>query len=517
MATVTKTIGSGKDHATIALWEANVGNFGSDIYEGVISTNDNFNEINTLTGGTGSPSITTYLHLTTAVANRHAGIAGTGHGRIYNTNAGHVLQLDSAFCRLSWLDIQQDNSGDSDEGVRAKSGANDCLISYCIVWSDTSTANQDGIYTANWVVTNMRVDNCVVYGFDRADLHVQQWHTTSRVVNWDIDHCSLLDSELGCLRVESDGNSDNIDVDVFNTWGADCPTSPFSDGDNLTPGSTPDGSVTWVGSDNAVADPGDLDELQGTNSMTSTELCTSGIAVVTKSSGSWIVVKNITPGSIDLEPLDNAAGNKLTSGVNRQGSEPDARQDFSTAINGARATDDVFIGAFVLAGGTTFTETIAVASTMTAALTKSFLRQITLAVASTMTAALTRVTTWARTLAVASTMTAALTRVTTWARTLAVASTMTAGLTRTADLFRTLAVASTMTAELVRSAIFPQVLAVASTMTAALSRAVTFLQALAVSSTMTAALATLKISAVVVSKRWRHSLASIRHFFHSGH
>ncbi len=135
-------------------------------------------------------------------------------------------------------------------------------------------------------------------------------------------------------------------------------------------------------------------------------------------------------------------------------------------------------------GGTTFFETIAVASTMTAALGTANIWARTLAVASTMTATLTRIATYARTLAVASTMTAAVGKKI--SKFLAVASTMTAALTRTATYARTLAVASTMTAELSRAKLLLQVLAVTSVMTADLASTKLFIQLLAVTSTMTA-------------------------------
>ncbi len=365
MAVVTKTIGSGKDHATVAAWEAAVGNFGTDIYKGVISTDDNFNENVTLTGGTGTPSITSYLWLTVASANRHSGVAGTGHGRMYGTGNSHIITIDQNFTRVEWLDIKQDQAGNSDEGIRVGPTDKDVLISYCIIWTDqTATNDQDGInfLDASGADSDASIDNCIIYGWVRAGIHPNYSSLVGAgaTLTLNIDHCSIHgcgetgENESGGVSVRSEDVDDTIVLNVFNTWAAaTAVNAPFVDGEALSQPDTPVGTVTWNGSDNGRDDT--TDHIQGTDNTTAWEDATDGVAVVTKSTGSWIVVTNVTGGSEDFTLLDDAAGNIMAGrGINRQGSEPDARQDFSVDITGgARPTTGVDIGAHQVSGAAT--------------------------------------------------------------------------------------------------------------------------------------------------------------------
>ncbi len=358
MAVVEKTIGSGKDHATVAAWESAVEPFGTDIYKGIISTDDNFDENVTLAGSTGTPSITSYLWLTVASANRHSGVANTSHARMYSVQLSHILQLNADFTRVEWLDIKQDQSGNSDEGIRVNAGSDDCLISYCIIWTDSGGTSQDGIYTGNWDVARLRIDNCIIYGWDRCGIHPQQFsNTPARTQTWDIDHCAIFDcgnagtAESGGIKVTSENASDVMTIGLFNTWvAATVQNEGFADGRNNQV-ATPDGTVTWNGSDNGKDYSGTA-EIDGTNNMTALESATDGIVATSQSSGAFIVVNNLTLGSEDLLLLDDAAGNIMAGrGIDRQGSEPDARQDFSTDItDSARPTTGVDIGPHQVSG-----------------------------------------------------------------------------------------------------------------------------------------------------------------------
>jgi len=353
MAVVEETIGSGKDRATVTLWEANVGTFGTDIYKGIIQESVEFNENVTLAGSTGTPSITSYLWLTTDPANRHSGVAGTGHGRMRgNTNGSHVLTVSADFTRIDWLEIQQDSTGNSNEGIRVTANVNDALISYCIVWTDQNVSDQDGIYMGNWL-GQVSIDNCIIYGFNRANIHPQRYGTAG-AQTWNVDHCTIVDGgatgefETGAIHARSDSAGQNATINVYNTIGYleyDA-YEAFADGDGTTRG-TPGGTVTWNGSNNLRGDQGTAAEIDGTDNTTSWQSATDGDAEVTKSTGSWVVFGDITAGTENFTLLDDAAGNLAAgNGTDRQESEPDARQDFSIDITGgARSTSTVDIGA----------------------------------------------------------------------------------------------------------------------------------------------------------------------------
>ena len=357
MAIVEETIGSGKDRASPTVWEANVGVFGTDTYKGIIQEDAEHGAV-TLTGSTGTPSVTSYLWLTSDPANRHAGVAGTGHARIRNASAGtHCVTLDSDWVRVEGLEIQQDSTGDSDEAIRANNSVVDALVQSCILWTDTGTSAQDGAYTGTAVTSRVSFDNIISYGWPRAAFHIQIT-SAANTVEWDIDHCAWFNSgtdatsESGGLLIRNAaGGTATIIVTVYNSWGLDCENGagvidePFSDQQDNLNRDTPDATTTWHGTHNAM-DFATRDDIAGTDNTTNWQDCTDGGAVVTKSTGSWIVVVNLTAGSENLLLLDEAAGNLLAgNGTNRQGSENDARQDFSVDITGgARPTTGVDIG-----------------------------------------------------------------------------------------------------------------------------------------------------------------------------
>ena len=355
MAIVEETIGSGKTRATVTLWEANVGAYGTDIYQGTIQTDDEFNEDVVLSGSTGTPSITSYLWLRTDPANRHAGVAGTGHGRMRSSGTAHTIEIsnNADFCRVEGLEIQQDSATASAEGIRLDATTNDILIQDCIIWSDQNVTEQDGVYTTEGDAV---FDNVIVYGFHRAAFHIQVI-SGSQNVDWQLDHCAWYDNGhsgsggAGGLAVRHGSAATGaITVTLYNCWGAvnegdvSSVEEPMHDQEGSAGRGTPT-DVTWSGTHN-LSDFATQDDIDGTDNTTNWQAATDGIADVTKSTGSWIVVVESLVTAPNLLLLDDAAGNLAAgNGTNRQGSEPDTRQDFSTDITGgARPTSSVDIG-----------------------------------------------------------------------------------------------------------------------------------------------------------------------------
>lgn len=359
MGTTTVTIGTGQDRATIALWLTNVENYSvGNVQHGIISTNDNFDEQVSMSGGTGTPSLAAYLWLDVDPANRHAGVAGTGHGRVVHgpPAQGRVIEMVDSFARVSHLEIELLGTDSSDEGIRVLDGADNVLIQYCIIHSDTITSNQDGIYIPQFGGTTillLRVDNCYIYRWGRRGIFAQQTaEATASTFTGNVDHCGFHDTPSATrgsgIFFEQQSTTASNTLTIHNSWGSgNDDDSPFADGQTDDATTTPDGTMIWNGSHNAAAEPGDFLDIDGTDNLTNPQLATDGMAETTKTSGAWIVVKSLTVGSEDLLLLDDAAGNLAAgNGINRQGSEPDPRQDFSVDITGsARPTTQVDIGA----------------------------------------------------------------------------------------------------------------------------------------------------------------------------
>ena len=366
---------AGGDYTTIAAWEAATPAQGEEIWKGVIQDAVEYNENITMGVASGTPSATSYQWLTANSTVRHSGKAGTDHARMRgSTNGSHVILINDSYARVDWLEIQQDSTGSSDEGIRIDANLTDILIDYCIIWSDTDTDEQDGIYVPDGgavVTTRFSVSNTIVYGFRRAQINFQAYSVTGRHIGTvNVDHCTLINQTgtasttdtTGGIHVWSQNASDDIIINVHNTIAyieLGTTYEGFSDGKN-SPNwrGVPVGTVTWNGSHNLRGDLGTQNEIDGTNNLTNHQYATDGDSESTQSSGSYVVFADITSGTEDFRLLDDAAGNLAAgNGTNRQGSEPDARQDFSVDIEGdARPTTSVDIGAHQVSSTVTLTQ-----------------------------------------------------------------------------------------------------------------------------------------------------------------
>lgn len=335
MAT-TRTVGAAGDDTTIAsamsFMQANHTLGVDGIGKIEIIDNAEFNESVDISGISGTASITSYIELTAAVANRHSGVKGTGHARIRASDGNHAITIEESFTYVHHLEIRQNGSGASDEGIRVGNDGlsfTDILISYCIIWSNDATSDQDGIYAGSWSVT-YSVDNCIIYGFNRGGLRSQQASGTgTQVVNIDyltIYNCGADNtSNDGGLHLRPQQSGASGTLNVFNTACIDCGVGNSSD--YVETGS---GTITWTGTNNVDTD-GTLTDV-GITTNAQQNLTT---ADTTQSSGSFFVVNDLTLGSEDLLLLDDAAGNLASeNGIDRVGSEPDSRQDFSLDIAG---------------------------------------------------------------------------------------------------------------------------------------------------------------------------------------
>lgn len=350
----TRTVGAtGKDHTTIGSalsWMQTNHDFGTDGIATIsIEDNSEYNENNTISGITGTPSSTAYLKITVASANRHSGAAGTGHARVRgSTNGQHVFTISTDFTVIEYLEIQQDSTGGSDEGIRITSGMNDVLISRCIIWSDSSAADTDGVYTGNWAA-DYSIDNCIIYGWNRGGIHLQNF-SGSGTQTANIDYCTLYDcgttntDEGSVVSRRVAGSTNNINC--YNTASLDPGTSGRAFFDFTSD------LANWTGTHNACTD----------TSLTTVGMTTGAqesltTSATTQSSGSFFVVNNLTAGSEDLTLLDDAAGNlAYGNGTDRSSSEPDSRQNFSIDIAGnTRSTTspnpDIGASEYIAAGG----------------------------------------------------------------------------------------------------------------------------------------------------------------------
>lgn len=319
-------IGSGELYTTIPLWEAD-SDVASGYWKGELKDTTSYAGA-TIAGVTGTPTIANYVWLTAASGNKHSGLAGTSHARIAASGAG-VVTISDDFTRIDYIEIGVTGSNSSDEAIRITANTNDVLISRCILWTATTQADKDGIYTGNWNCS-YSIDNCVIYGFTRGGINIQTWQNTTLTATVNIDYCTIIEcgssGEVESAGITSRTGGTNVtnNVNVYNTGCFN--TTNGNDFANFTES----GTTNWAGTNNACSDASLTARGIATNSQESLT-----VTATTQASGTYAIFKNITGGSEDFQLLDESAGNLLIgNAVNRVGSEPDARQDFSLDIVG---------------------------------------------------------------------------------------------------------------------------------------------------------------------------------------
>jgi hypothetical protein len=339
MSVNTSSIGTGKDYATITLWEAfaDYNLVAATTKEiGQIQTNENFDEHVIFADGTYDG--TYYPLLTVHPDNRHAGVEGTGHARMYPSSSGHLLQIDKTYVVVQYLDLcVTASAAASDECVRIGQYAGKFLISKCILHQSGSDGSVDGVYASR--NNDVYVDNCIGYYFQRFALHPQQWESSAYTQNWYIDYCSLIHNNrdqigsAGNLYPNANHSGTVINMNVYNTFAAEP--------QGVTPlnfNKTGSGTVNWAGS-NVLADDATA-ESKFTASQDDVDLVD-----VEPSSGENIYANELTHGDPeDYRIKGENAYTETQNGISRIGSEPansvgtDSPQDFSTDIAGRLRT-----------------------------------------------------------------------------------------------------------------------------------------------------------------------------------
>lgn len=338
----TTSIGAAKTHTDIDAWEIATDNDLVTATEGEIGeiqTDEDFGNKNVAFAGATTNS-SFFRKLTVASANRNAGVAGTDHARVYTDGSGHALEFNEDFFFLEFLDIEMGTSGgDSDEGIRVQAAADNCLISRCLIHSADTTDNQDGIYMPPGAMT-LSVDHCILYGWRRAGIHPQNF-SGSATMNINVDFCTLANNGAQGDSVTSGGvaiteNSGAItNAAIFNVASLDnSPSSALDYNESTNP-------PAWSGTDNIASDTSA--ESKFTDSFDSVALVTSA-----PGSGENFHVNNKTSGSENLLIAGENSFTKSQEGLDRTGSEPDSRQDFSTDIVGRSRVSQgsVTIGAY---------------------------------------------------------------------------------------------------------------------------------------------------------------------------
>jgi hypothetical protein len=166
MATITNSIGSGRDYSTVAAWvAATTGLLGTDIYRGEVY--DDFDELVDITGGSTTP--TSYRVLSVPVAFRHLAIPGTGPALIRNSSATNeqIIQIAEAYSRVEWLEVTRIGSVTQSAGVNrgVYLNAAHTRASHMLIHDMASRQSQHGIGHA--IHDGLIAYRNIIYGLTR--------------------------------------------------------------------------------------------------------------------------------------------------------------------------------------------------------------------------------------------------------------------------------------------------------------------------------------------------------------
>lgn len=343
----------------------------------------------TVTVGSGeitTPTSSHYLWITATGAARHDGTKGSG----CDIDGGFVVQLD--FTRIEWMDLAPtstvnflDLPGNVGDVVLSHTlayglaayrnsivlaGGNGLSIDNSVIWSGGggSTIFHFGTTLAD---TTVNIDHCVIAAQVGAFANIgSRWSaSTSATATWNIYNSAVF---------MNDGSAERI-CDVHSNYSKTSTSVP--------------GNHAFDGDNNCFYGGDKITGTSSTETFASTQAVTAYTATTTTADA--MIYTSVTADAQDFTPVaatGGGANDLLTNGVNRQGSEPDARQDFSTDIAGnSRPTTNVDIGAFQVssAGGSvpvTRSATLAGAASVTAAGTRTGKGAATLAGVATLTA-----------------------------------------------------------------------------------------------------------------------------------
>lgn len=324
------------DYTTISSAVA-AASLGSGYYKIEIQDSNQYSEQVTI--NVSSPTSSNYVWLTVADGHRHQGVAGTGHARVYHNTAGNaVIDNDTNYTRIEYLDIEHGANGG---GIEAN--GTDPLISRCIIRGDGSSS----VYGVWFQGGFGSIDNCVISNGFTHGIYVYQYSGTTAI---NVDHCTIIGMRTSGIHADKGPYHYSGSFTVYNTVAGDNDTYDFSSY------GWPSGYAwTWNGSHN-VWDTNTAG-IYTTNNLTNSQNISSGGVTTTTTTANAYICTNTSSGSEDFTPVEaTGSGSNLAllNGTNRQGSEPDSRQDFSKDIRGkARPTGagEIDIGAFQISGG----------------------------------------------------------------------------------------------------------------------------------------------------------------------
>jgi len=336
----TSKIGAGEAYTVIQAWE-NDTDVDSSPWVGIIQDNANFDETITFAGGTGTPDITNHVRLEVASGVRGLGVAGAG-ARVDNTSAAtSAILISSNFVHIKDLEVTRSGAGpgSSDEAIRLSDGVTDILLEKLLIHTALTNADMDGVYLGNNIDADVTLLDCLIYGWPRAGIQLQNTNSGSSVtatINADfvsIYGCGTAgETESGAIEVRLAGTTSSAFINIRNSAMMD--TASTYDDWALNTGET---KTDYVCDSNITSDSSQDSRDADVEDVITNKLQNKSIANVwtDAANGDFTVV---------------ASGDADAAGADLSGSKADSRGDYTTDIAGTtRHATTPSIGAFEIA------------------------------------------------------------------------------------------------------------------------------------------------------------------------
>jgi len=327
--TVTIRKDGAGDYTTISSANA-ASDVSTGYYKMVVDDQGEYTSSINLTPNTGTATASNYVWLTVSEGNRHSGVAGTGHARIVR---GPTLVILGDYSRLEYLELK----GTAGGGQVVLVNGQNTLVSRCIIRSQSSITDYGIRVNASPGTRSAFVDNTLIYNVQYAGVDGIDNGSYSGSIYCDfvtIAECGVGGGTYRHVGLRVGVNTAGWSVNLYNCALAGNGVYDYSAGNGFT-ATGGWASITDAGSNNAW-DNDDTWYAANSGSFSSSQTLSGGLTTTTTTANAMIVT-DLTTNTEDYTPVvATGAGSNLLlgTGVNRQGSEPDSRQDFSTDIAG---------------------------------------------------------------------------------------------------------------------------------------------------------------------------------------
>ncbi len=333
------TVGSGQDYATLTLWEDAKDGLSQDDTGQLVDTGERTEADFTFDGKTSSFD---WILVATG-SGKHDGTHDSG-AWISNSGTGHIITISDDNVDIEDVEIRLETAivANSNECIRVGSNNTAALtnIRRCILRMDAKGQNDcDGIYISD--NGNIVVENCAIYTFSRAGIHLQQFSgsddITVKVRNCTVDDCGEAGEDRSAsFAWENSSGTQSFETKNCLSLRAESTTADWFDND---------GDNTFTGDYNGTGQTSSS-EMPGGNSVanltSANEVTTLGSDYHVQDTDAGSFDTGLGPGSDADIPTDDIVGNV------RSGSTcdiscfefQDLGGDLSVNVNSAGVTTD---------------------------------------------------------------------------------------------------------------------------------------------------------------------------------